>query len=270
VTTAPKHDPLTSTPASRSIFEDPAISEAAKNDAFVRFVTRHWRLALVTLVVVAGAMIAYNIFTTTAAEKRADATARLSEIQDTYKELVTKQDELTVLRTDQQKAADQKAKDELGSKIDTTTKDVDQLRSKIALMIAALDSPKPFDTLANLYKGLVAGRSRDFERVQAILIGNSWEQAGKPGSPERSIAEVVTLGLAKSLAESDAYRQAAQERLRALAERGSFVAVEAVQALSLLAETPEEKASVATLISAVKKRFPAQEKYLTDATARVA
>lgn len=269
-TTAPKHEQQLSTPASRNIFEDPAISEAAKNDAFVRFIARYWRSALLTLVIVAGSMVAYNIFTTTAAQKRGDATARLSEIQDTYKTIVAKQEELENLRGEQQKGADQKAKDEAGVKLDASTKELEQLRAKISLMIAALDSPQPFDTLANLYKGLVAGRFRDYETTNSILVSNSWEQAGKAGSPERSISEVVALGLAKTLVESDAYRQTAKQTLQALAERGSFVAVEAVDALSLLATTPEEKASVSSLIAEVKKRFPVQEKYLSDATARVA
>ena len=268
-TTAPKHEQQASTTTSRNIFEDPAISEAAKNDAFVRFIARNWRSALLTLVVVAGAMVAYNLFTTTAAQKRGDATARLSEIQDTYKAIVTKQDELESVRTEQQKSSDQKAKDEAGAKLEAGSKELEQLREKISLMIAALESPHPFDTLANLYRGLVAGRFRDYETTNSILVSNSWEKAGKEGSPERSIAEVVALGLAKTLVESDAYRQTAKQTLQALAERASFVAVEAVDALSLLATTPEEKASVAGLIAEVKKRFPVQEKYLSDATARV-
>lgn len=260
--TAPKHDQSPNATSPRNIFEDPAIAEAAKNDAFVRFVVRHWLSALVTLAVIAGSIIAYDIFTTTAEQKRADATARLGEIQETYQELVTKQGEVASLRTELQKSSDQKAKDETSSKLDSATKEVEQLHVKIGLMIAALDSPKPFDMLASLYKGLVAGRFGDYATTKLMLSADAWEQAGKPGTPERTVAEVVALGLAKMLAESDENRATAKETLQGLASRGTFVAVEAVQALSLLAETPEEKAEVSALVTDVKKRFPAQEKYL--------
>jgi uncharacterized protein YdbL (DUF1318 family) len=262
VTTAPKHDQSSNAPASRNIFEDPAIAEAAKNDAFVRFVVRHWRSVLLTLAVVAGSIIAYDIVTTTAEQKRANATARLSEIQDTYQELVKKQGEAETLRADLQKASDQKAKDDLTSKLDADTKEVERLHAKVDLLIGDLNSPKPFDILSGLYKGLVAGRFHDFETTKSMLLADTWEQSGEPGAPERSIAEVAALGLAKTLAEIDEYRTTAKDALRGLASRGSFVAVEAVRALSLLAVTPEEKAEVSALVADVKKRFPKQVKYL--------
>jgi hypothetical protein len=262
VATAPKHDQSPDATSARNIFQDPAIAEAAKNDAFVRFVVRHWLSALLTLVVMAGSIIAYDIFTTTAEQKRADATDRLGEIQNTYQELVTKQGEEETLRAELQKAPDQKAKDEAASKLGATNKEVEQLRTKIGLMIEALDSPKPFDTLARLYKGLVAGRFGDYATTKSMLLADAWEQAGKPGTAERTVAEVAALGLAKMLAESDDNRATAKETLQALASRGSFVAVEAVQALSTFATTPEEKADVSNLVVDLKKRFPAQEKYL--------
>ena len=262
MTTAPKHDQSTTTPAARNIFEDPAISEAAKNDAFVRFVVRYWRAGLLTLAVIAGSIIAYDIFTTTAEQKRADATARLSEIQDTYQEIVTKQGEEEGWRTDLQKASDPKAKDDITTKLDATTKEVERLRTKIGSLIDETNSPKPFDILGGLYKGLVAGRFRDFETTKAMLAADTWEQSGEPGSPERSIAEVAALGLAKMLAESGEYRATAKEALKGLASRGSFVSVEAVRALSSLASTPEEKAEVGTVVAEVKNRFPKQVKYL--------
>lgn len=272
MTTAPTHNQSTNEGSSssiHSIFEDPAIREAAKDDAFVRFISKHGISTLVTLVTISLLIIAYNIFASTAEEKRAHATTSLTEIQETYRSLVGKQDGLEELQRKQSALTGESEKKELQSQIATATQDVQQLKTKINLMIVSLDSPKPFDTLAALYKGLVAGRLKDFDTVRAVLSERAWEEVGKKGSSERFMAELLTLSLAKRLAQSDSNLVESKETLRSLAERGEFVAVEAVDALSLLVSTPEEKSQIKDLVSDVQTRFPSQGKLLAEVSERL-
>ena len=255
--------------SNRNIFEDPAIQQAARDDAFVRFISKHWLTTVFTLAAIALVMIAYNIFTTTAEQKRAQATASLRDIQESYNALVDKQVELQGLERSLSKATNDSEKKEATAKIESASQEVSQSREKVSLMIAALDPSPPFDTLGNLYKGLVAGRFKDYDTVRSTLVNNSWEKVGKEGTSERFIGEVATLGLAKSLAESDKDRDMAKESLRSLAERGGFVAPEAVAALSLLVTTPEEKARVKQLVLDLKSRLPTQARYLGEIAERL-
>lgn len=258
----------TSTP-NRNLFEDPAIQQAARDDVFVRFMSKHWVSTLSTLVAVALVMIAYNIFTTTADKKRAQATALLRDVQESYNALVEEQVEFQGLERSRAKAASENEKKELGAKVDESSKEVARLREKVSLMVSSLKSPEPFGSLAELYRGLVAGRFKEYDTVRSILAAHPWEQAGKEGSSERFIGEVATLGLAKSLAESEKDIAVAKDALRGLAERGDFVAVEAVATLSLLATTPEEKTRTKGLIADLKNRFPAQARYLSELSERL-
>lgn len=269
MTTAPISDQSDPKRPARNIFEDPAIQEAAESDAFIRFVREHWKTLLVTLVAIAGAMIAYNIFQTTADNKRADATDKLVAIQESYQSLLSTQENLEQARQRSATASDDKTRQELSGKIDAATKELQESRTKIGLMIDSLDGPKPFDSLASLYKGLVAGRFKDYAATRSVLQNTPWEQVGAPESTERYVAEMVTLGLAKVLAESEPDRATARESLRALSERGKFVAVEAVSALSVLAASPEEKNATKELIAQVKTRFPQDERYLGEALERL-
>lgn len=266
MTTAPIQEP-TQPPQnqnrSRNIFEDPAIQDAAKSDPFTRFVVQNWKTVLITLLAVAGIMISYDFFTTTALQKRANATARLSDVQELYQTLVEAQDTLVTLQSDQGAATDEAKKKELTTSIDAKTKEIDSAKAKLSLMTDALGEDEPFATLARLYKGLIAGRFKDYAAVnQALGALPAWASIKNKDSSERFVAETATLGLAKSLAQSDQHRKAAKEQLQALAENGSFLAVEAAGALYVLLETAEERAAFATLIESVKSRFPSQEGYL--------
>lgn len=273
MTTAPiSEQSQTSTTSStgRSIFEDPAIGDAAKNDAFVRFVALNWKSLLLTLVAVGAAMVGYNIFTTTALEKRARATTILADIQDSYQKLQEKQASLEKLKVDQQSAQDEEAKKAATDSLETATKELAELRSKISLMIDSLDSPPPFDSYATLYRGLLAGRFGDYEAVEKIVAtAPSWQAIDDVRSSRRYIAETVTLGLAKILAQSDAHQDAAKDRLKALAADGEFLAVEALAALSLLEATPEESAGLKSSIESLRVKFPSQSKYLDLIAERV-
>jgi len=266
VTTAPiSEQSQTSATSStgRSIFEDPAIGEAAKNDAFVRFVAQNWKSLLLTLVAVGAAMVGYNVFTTTALEKRARATTLLADIQDSYQKLQEKQESLEKLKLDQQSAKDEAAKKTATDSIETTTKEFAEARSKISLMIDSLDSPPPFDSYAMLYRGLLAGKFGDYAAVEkALAAAPSWEAIDDARSTKRYIAETVTLGLAKTLAQSEANQRAAKEKLKALAAGGEFLAVDALAALSLLEATPEERTALKTSLESLRTKFPSQSKYL--------
>lgn len=247
----------------RSIFEDPAIGEAAKNDAFVRFMAQHWKSLLLTLVAVGAAMVGYNVFTTTALEKRARATTVLADIQESYQGVVEKQQTLTKAREEQQTATDDAAKKKATDSIDATTKELTEARSKLSLMIDSLDSPPPFDSYATLYRGLLAGRFGDYAAVQlALSAAPSWEAIDAATSTKRYIAETVHLGLLKSLAQSDAHSTPAKEGLKALADGGEFLAVDALAAYASLAATPEERAGLKGLVEKLRGKFPGQGKYL--------
>lgn len=271
MTTASIPDPHASSSApTRNIFEDPAIQEAAKNDAFARFMVKHWVSLTVTAVAIALGMIAYNVFTTTAAQKRADATMSLSEVQEAYGALVAKQEALTNLRDQQAVESDAAKKQDLSSRIDEKVKETNESRQKLNLMVTALEGQKSLGPLAGLYKGLLAGRFGDYETTKTALLANAWEQSGSGESPQRSMSEVAALGLAKTLSESDAYRQLGKDTLKALAQRGAFVAVEAADTLSYLTTTPEEKAELVSILEAIRGRAPGQDRLIGEIRARVA
>ena len=254
----------------RNIFEDPAIVEAGKNDPFARFIAKNWRFLLVCLCAVGLGMVGYNRWMTTATQKRADATKILREVQEGYRQLVEKQSTLLTLQNEERLAGDEKARASVAEKVKRQSEDVNALRNKLGLMLAGLESPPPFNTLASLYRGLLAAQVGDFDATNAALSESSWESVGSPQSPERAAAELVALGLANALADSDKYRDVAKSTLIQLAEKGDVVAVRAIGSLAVLAASPEDKERVRTLIAAAQQRFPAQQKLLSTASERVA
>jgi hypothetical protein len=248
---------------SRNIFEDPAIAAAAQNDPFARWVLLHWRSLIGVLVAIAAGMLGYHRFTTVALEKRAAATTVLNSVQDNYSQLIKKDEALVTLKADEAAATDSAAKEKLKKDIEATTREVDQLRDKVTLMVDSLDTPAPYGHLKNLYKGLLASREKDYDKTQGILALQSWEQIGKPESSERFIAELLTYGLARSLIDSDTHREFARTQLASLAERGSFAAVQAASTLSLIAQSDAEKAQAEELVAKLRVKFPSQQRYLS-------
>ncbi len=273
MTTAPiqeSNDQQSAKPT-KNIFEDPAIQEAAKNDAFVRFVLNNWRSLLALLVAVGVSMIAYTSYTTTSLNKRAAATAQLSEVQASYKALLDMQDDLGKTQAELASTTDQAQKTTLTATLDKKNKEIADSRAKLSLVIDSLDPAPPFGTLGQLYRGLVAGRFGDYDGVlKAIAAIPVWSSISDKESSPRFVAETAALGLAKSLAQSEQHQQQAKEQLRALAENGSFVAVEALGALSGFAKTPEEVATIKGLAENVKARFPSQEQFFSDINERLA
>lgn len=248
---------------SKNIFEDPAIAAAAANDPFARWVLRNWPLILISLVVCAVVAVGSTRFKSSQLEKRASATQLLGNIQTNFEELVSKEDALATLKSEEAAKSDAAEKESLKSKIATTSKEIEQLKDKISLMSDALDSPPPFDMLGKMYKGLLLSRRGDFDGTAAALAAVSWEQVGKPASSERFMAELLTLGLSRALIDSPSHRQTARAQLLALAERGNFTAVQAANALQVVSDTTEEKAQAQQILLTVRAKFPAQQKFLS-------
>jgi hypothetical protein len=219
---------------------------------------------------IALGMISYNIFTTTAAKKRADATMLLSEIQEAYGEVVSKQEALANFRDQQDAESDATKKRELTTRIDEKIKEAAEGRQKLNLMVAALETQKPFDRLAVLYKGLAAGRFGEYETTKALLEGNAWEQSGSPESSQRSMSELSALGLARLLSESEPHRQLAKDTLKALAQRGAFVAIEAADSLSYLTATDEERSELVSIVDGIRGRSPGQDRAINEIRSRLA
>lgn len=247
---------------SRNLFEDPAIAAAAANDPFARWVSRNWKGLAVFMVAIAVSMIGYNQFNTIAIEKRAAATETLSDIQASYDQLIEKEDALAVLRDAEASATDPKVKEEKKSKIDESQKELIALRDKLVLMTDSLTSPKPFDILGSLYKGLLLARQKDFDKVQALLEANPWESVGKPDSGERFVAELATLGMARALLDSPKHVDFARAQLVGLAERGTFVAVQAANAVRVVAKTDAQVAQANEISKALVGKFPAQIRFM--------
>ena len=271
MTTAESQDSNTNTATNTAktkralnIFEDPAIKEAARNDLFTRFLMANWRSLLMTVIAIGAGMIAYNVFTTTALQKRARATSLLADIQDSYKGLVDTQEKQQKLKGEEASAKSDDEKKKAAEALVTANKDLDAARAKINLMIESLDSPQPFDKLGGLYRGLVAGRFQDYALVEQTLSASDWEKIADSKSSDRFIAETITLGLAKSLAQSAEKTSVVKSYLTPLAERGSFVAVEAAAELSFLANNPEEQANLKQLIEKLRVKFPSQSGVLTE------
>lgn len=249
---------------SRNLFEDPAIAAAAQNDPFARWVVKHWRTIVVVLLTIGASMLGYNRFTTVALEKRSAATAVLSSVQESYHQLVTKEEALLTLRAEEAAQADAAEKAKITAKIDTTSKEVDQLKDKVTLMVESLDSSAPFNTLKELYRGLLAARLKNYDKTRDALANSSWEQVGKPESSERFMAELLSFGLARALIDSDAHRAFAREQLVKLAERGSFAAVPAANTLVMIAVSEPEKAQAQQLAEALRAKYPSQQRFLTN------
>jgi hypothetical protein len=248
---------------SRNIFEDPAIAAAAQNDPFARWVIGHWRTILGVLVALAAGMLGYHRFTSVALEKRSAATSVLNSVQESYAQLLAKDEALVSLKGDEAAATDPAQKEKVKKEIESTIREVDQLRDKVTLMVDSLDVTPPYGHLKDLYRGLLASRLKDYDKTQGLLAAHSWEEVGKPDSSERFIAELVTYGLARSLIESDAHREFARTHLVGLADRGSFAAVQAATTLSLIAQTDAEKAQAQELVAKLRVKFPSQQRYLS-------
>ncbi len=254
----------------KNIFEDPAIAEAGKDDPFARFVLKYWRLLVTGLIAVGLSIVGYNQFMTTALQKRADATKILHAVQEQYQDIVKKQAAVQTLRADEKAATDDKVRAETAEKITKESEELQKQRDKINLMLVGLESPPPFNTFASLYRGLTAARFGDYDTTASILASLNWEQVGKPESPERSAAELAALGLANALVDSDKHLDQVKTTLQLLAEKGQYASVGAVDTLSILATTPEDKERVRGLIQGVQQRYPAEQKFLQDASERVA
>lgn len=248
----------------RNLFEDPAIAASAQNDPFARWVIAHWRTIVVVLAAIAAGMLGYNRYTTVRLEKRAAATAVLQGVQDSYGELRAKDESLRTLKQQEATATDAAEKEKLKASIESTSREVDQLRDKVTLMVDALDPAPPYSQLKSLYQGLLAARLKDYDKVQSALTTQSWEQTGEPESTERFVAELVSFALARALIDSDSHRDFARTQLAAISERGSFAAVQATNALSLIAQSEADKKQLDELVAKVRMKFPAQQRFLAS------
>ncbi len=253
-----------------SIFEDPAIAQAAKDDPVVRFISQNWKTVIGALIAVALSMIAYNSFKSTAEQKRASATQTLIDIQQGYKAITDKQESLTTLAKELLVESDPKKKDELQQKIDADTKELNQLRDRTTLVIDSLKSPEPFDMLAQMYRGLMAARFGDYATTEKILSATSWEAIGSPDSAERMAAELAALGLARSLVDAPSSGEMVKSALTNLASKGSFAAAQAAVTLATIAVTPDDRAKAREVIDGVSRRLPSQEKFLAPAREQIA
>lgn len=261
-------DRSSSTP-NRNIFEDPAIQKAAESDPFARFLVGNWRSILMTLITIGAVMVAYNVFTSTALEKRAVATTKLADIQDSYRGLIAAQERLAQQREDENKATTPEDKKKATEAVEATTKEIDASRGKLSLMIDALDSPAPFDILARLYRGLLAGRFGDYQAVSQALSATNWEGVSDKSSGDRYVSETAALGLARSLAASDAHLEQARQVVAALAERGEYVGVDALSVLVALADTPERREAAKKLVERNRQKFPARDRYISEVAQRL-
>ena len=249
---------------SRNLFEDPAIAAAAQNDPFARWIVKHWRTIMVVLLAIGTAILGYDRFTSVALEKRSAATAVLNSVQESYHQLVTKEETLLTLRAEEASQADAAEKAKITAKIESTSKEVDQLKDKVTLMVESLDSSAPFNTLKELYRGLLAARLKDYDKTQSALANASWERVGKPESSERFMAELLAFGLARALIDSDSHRDFARAQLVRIAEQGSFVAVPAASTLVTIAATDPEKAQSQQLVDTLRAKYPSQQRFLTN------
>lgn len=254
---------------SRNIFEDPAIVEAGKNDPFIRFISQNWRLLLAALIAVGLGIVGYSQMTETALQKRVDATRALRGVQEAYQEIVEQREVRATAEKERQAATDDKTRTEAAERAKKSADNAKQQEERLLAKIVELETVPSFAVFAGLYRGLVAAERADFGAVQAALGANSWETAGTVGSPERASAELVSLGLAKALSDSDQHLDLAKSALKSLAERGDFAAVRAADALAALTTTPEEKEQAKAIIQALQTRMPTQQKLLVAALERL-
>jgi hypothetical protein len=156
------------------------------------------------------------------------------------------------------------AKNQIAKKVEASSHALDQAQDKVSLMVESLDRAPPFDIIGDLYRGLLAARRSDFDKVQSLLAARPWEGVGTPGSSERVLSELLTLALSRALIDSDKHRDFARNQLVGLGERGDFAAVQAGRALDVMSQSDAEHVQAADIAAKLRARFPAQHKFLSD------
>lgn len=251
----------------RDIFQDPTIQEAIKTDAFARFIVRHWRSLVAVLVAGVLAMIAANIFTTTAVTKRASATAELLEVQKTYRTLVETQDSIAELK--RESPSDSEVSKETSEKISSLEKNVVEIRTKLSHMIDSLESPEPFPVLASLYRGLVAARFNDADGLNKALDQIDGWKSLESESSERYVAELAALGVGRAALQIPELKKRGQEALKALASEGVRVGVDALVTLSYVTTDSEERKGLKSIYDTIKVANQARSAELSELASRM-
>lgn len=258
-----QHQPQTN----KDIFQDPTLQEAMKTDAFARFILKHWKSLLGVLIAASLAMVAANIFVTTATTKRAGATAQLLEVQRSYRSIIETQDSLSEMRANP--STDTEKQKETLEKIATLEKELAESRTKLALMIDSLESPDPFPVLANLYRGLMASRFDDTAELAKTLDEiDGWKSVERE-SPERYVAELAALGIGRAALQTETLRKRGEEALKELASEGSRVGVDALVTLSYVTTEPTAKAALKPIYDSIKGNNPSRTAELDEIASRM-
>ncbi|RMG41076.1 MAG: hypothetical protein D6719_09320 [Candidatus Dadabacteria bacterium] len=254
---------------SHRIFEDPAISEAIKEDPLFKFLSEYWKQVLV-IVAAAVAIFygreAYNRNYLIAMQHGGDQLATLRKEYAEYEGMLA---ELEDLKTKVQNQAGKKdAKALKDKKSEGTSEDQKKLadlekrlkdkREQVLEMAGYLEqSHPPYPQIGKIYKALVARHDGNLEQLKALLGGFNWQQTPED-DPARFYAENAALVLARSLVDDKESYSQARSILKNLAEKGLYAAVPAALTLARISATDEEKAEARMALEDLIKRQPEQ------------
>lgn len=254
--------------AKHDIFQDPALAETMKDDPLFLFLKRWW----LQISILAGAVIV-GVY----AKGAFDETyrAEMGRAADVYTELESRFEELPALeaaydkaKTDESKATDKKedaAKQTLAAK-----EKLDQGKARVESLLTSLaDSKKPYSDLARVYRGALAYRIGDVPGAENNLSGDRWSSVADVRSPDRFVAELEALLLARMQLDQDSKISNARSLLKSLSGNGSFFDIAAGLALASASHTPEEKQEAKSALEALKAKAPEQSEVIDAAIERL-
>lgn len=257
---------------SHSLFEDPAIAQAATEDPFVRYMSKNWRKVLTTVIVLALGWYGYTSFLATQQNKQAALSQLASSVRDAYQVFATDEAAYRKAKSELDKNKDEAKKAELTKKLEEAEATKTSSKEKVTRIIQALGDAdtRPYPQVVGLYKGLVALKSGELETAKSTLGQDLWNNKNIPlDSPERFFGELGALSLARTFLDTDGKEGEAKEILFKLAENGTISAVPAGLALEAVVADGKERERLVLALESIKTREPEQEKFLTEALERL-
>ncbi len=253
--------------ASHDIFQDPALAQTVKDDPLFLLLKKWW----VHIAVFAGAIIlgiyAKGVFEET-------GRAELMRASDIFTELESRFEDIPALETALAKAQSEAAaatdkKDDAQKKVTEAQAALDQGNARLASLVTSLEeSTQPYTELGKIYRGALAARAGNREAARTVLSLTRWGTLKPERTPERFMAELEALVLARAELDDLANAAAGRATLRSLTEQGLFMAIPAGVALASSAASSQEKAEAKAALENLKAKFPEQTELLDNALTR--
>ncbi|MBX7138703.1 MAG: hypothetical protein K1X83_12035 [Oligoflexia bacterium] len=251
-----------------AVFDDPTINQTLVEDPLFVFVRRWWRQIVLVVGAVVLGYFGQQSFKDTYQKSMRHSAEMFTTLHAQVAELGQLRSDLEIAQHERDsKAADPKA---TAADKETAEKKLTESKDKIAaleaksqdLLRALNDAREPYKSLAAAFSAVLSAQHGDFGLASSKLGTLGW-QAVALDSRERFFSELTAFGLAGALLDNDQELPRAQAELKALAEKGEFMAFAAARRLARSAATVEERSQAAMLLQAIQKRQPEQNDLAT-------